>query len=349
MLTCINKNRFEYQTLKKKSGIQDSVLESICRSYLDQYNRFPYLDEILNADSKPALKEAISINQYNGAKISDILAYTGTSTIEEANAAINNEFRDIEVEFTPIVDEVLVDIIQRPTINNFEDSDIEIDLNPDTSQILNNIVDKFSTLYGINMNIISDHTLTEEQWKDLAPLLVTKKAFILNGEIYINIDRSSVDSPIHELMHILIGDLRFKSPTIYQELLNVVSSIIVQDNINRTFNDLAEETLVTELSKFVTNQPSILSEISDTLQYEIFYNISRALDTILMGKDSVRTLSVEETFNMSLKELVKSVKSTIMTTSFKGTLNMEDSALHRKLNNIKSDLMKQKQLKEQCQ
>jgi hypothetical protein len=36
--------------------------------------------------------------------------------------------------------------------------------------------------------------------------------FEYDGEIYINVDRASVDTPIHEMMHLLIGSLRFSNP-----------------------------------------------------------------------------------------------------------------------------------------
>ena len=37
-----------------------------------------------------------------------------------------------------------------------------------------------------------------------------------------------------------------------------------------------------------------------------------------------------------------------MTNNFRGTLDVEGSELHRKLNNIKADLIEQKLLKEDC-
>jgi hypothetical protein len=40
-------------------------------------------------------------------------------------------------------------------------------------------------------------------------------AFVLNGQIYINMDRASSDAPIHEISHIILGSLKFTNPTMY--------------------------------------------------------------------------------------------------------------------------------------
>ena len=38
------------------------------------------------------------------------------------------------------------------------------------------------------------------------------KAFIYNGNIYINTDNATIDSPIHEMLHIVIGGLSRSNP-----------------------------------------------------------------------------------------------------------------------------------------
>ena len=45
MLSCINKNSVEFQTLKNKSGLTDFELEAECRAFIDILGRFHYLDE----------------------------------------------------------------------------------------------------------------------------------------------------------------------------------------------------------------------------------------------------------------------------------------------------------------
>ena len=59
MLSCINKNSVEFQTLKNKSGLTDFELEAYCRASIDKLGRFPYLDELPYSDSSEYLKKSI--------------------------------------------------------------------------------------------------------------------------------------------------------------------------------------------------------------------------------------------------------------------------------------------------
>lgn len=353
MLACINKSSLEYQTLKDKSGIQDDTLEAICRDFITKYNRFPYLDELPNANSEPYLKYKLKINQYSGTKIDNILEFTGVNTVEEANHTINDQYRDLEVTITPLNKEALVDIEHKPTTTNFDVTPVTVDNSIDNHLVISNTLNKLSKLYGIKFNTVTNAELRSPKWKDLITDVSSVNAFIYSNEIYINIDRYTADSPIHELMHMLVGSMRFTNPNLYQSLIDSIEQYIDFNNLppdykSRTRNDIKEEIFVTEVSRYLTGQSSAINELNDTAKYEIMYNTKRVLDTILMGQDSVKTISDGRLFQMTLKELTQEVNSSIMTNQFKGFINLEGSSLHRKLNNLKSDLMKQNKLEEIC-
>lgn len=556
----------EYQTLKERSGISDFMLEAICRDFLDKYDRFPYLDEIIGSNSDPYLRKVLQIDIYNGTSIQNLLSVTGTDTVEDANIVLNDQYRDVEVEITPLNKDAIVEITKRPTEDNFdnwtEENEIlaraprnaegqllapngkvsnltekqyaqvrtkafkrwfgdwennpanaskvvdengeplvvyhgskndwtEYDkdrfkkdqfgrgiylsedkrnaeqygkvmelfvnsrqpfyagfiwengkraikpqvagylfnhdtidkkdyvqelkklINEEDAKVLgtelssadsvvisyknpyakygeivvsdptqiksatdnsglfnrqsNNIYDpepngylvftnalnKLASLYGIKFNDITDAELNSEKWKSIIPDVNSVNAFVYNGQIYINIDKANLDAPIHEMMHILIGSMRFTNPSMYQDLINLVQKFpnyqkLVQQYPNRSRNDVNEEIFITEVSRYIAGLPSNISGIDYKLQYEISYNIKRVLDSILMGQDSVKTLSNDRLFNLSLKQIAKEINSSIMTNNFRGTLDVEGSELHRKLNNIKADLIEQKLLKEDC-
>ena len=638
MLSCINKNSIEYQTLKNRSGINDFILESVCRSFLEKYGRFPYLDELPDTNSEPALKEELKINKHNSTKIDTILSVTGTQTIEEANSTLNNQYRDLEVEITPLNKEAIIEINKRPTDNNFDnwteedeilakaprdkdgnllapngkvsnltekqyaqvrtkafkrwfgdwendpanaskvvdengeplvvyhtsdgtrnpnfnifDTNIEgrqtaiyhtdnIDMsfsyagsidtdnfsslnfilsdvkqrgtlkdddslpfstnitpyqrlkkaleifnivpkqqedyteqdiiqyieqakqtntpsfyelltkldfinikNPlivecnganwnnikykgkiestrsieakyrnseydgiifinvrdwgvdiygksihtannvyaaykpnqiksatDNSGLFNrqnnniydpipngylvftNALNKLASLYGIKFNDITDAELNSDKWKGIISDPSSVNAFVYNGQIYINIDRANLDAPIHEMMHLFVGSIRFQNPNLYTQLINLAESFnnyskLAEQFKGRTRNDINEEIFIQEVSKYLVGLPSNISNLSSNLQYEISYNVKRLLDTILMGQDSVKTLSDDRIFSLSLNQIAQEVKSSIASNNFHGTLNVENSELHRKLNNIKSDLFNQGLLEEYCE
>ncbi len=352
-MSCINKKSPEYQALKNKSGIQEFILEAICRDFVDEHQRFPYLDELSDVNSELHLKKRLSINSYGTSNISTILEKSNASDLEEAAINLNNEYRDLEIDITPIQETAFIDIEHRPTDSNFETNPVTVDEHPNNYDIFNNALIKLASLYGIKFNAITNAELNSETWNNV-PGVMDANAFIFNGEIYINLDKSSVDAPLHELMHLLIGSMRFSDPNIYQQLVASVENIpdfqkLAQNYQGRTANDIKEEIFVTEVAKHLTGQSSFIDNLDANIRYEILYNTRRLLDSILMGQDSVRTISPKRLFTMSLKNLTKEVNSVIMSNNFKGYVNSEDSELHRRLNNIKSDLLKNNQLEEYCE
>ena len=529
----------EYRTLKERSGISDFILEAICVDFLDKYDRFPYLDEIIGSNSEPYVRKTLQLDEHNSTNIDNILSTTGASTIEQANISLNDQYRDVEVEITPLNKDAIVEITKRPTEDNFDNwteedeilaraprnaegqllapngnpsnltekqyaqvrtkafkrwfgdwendptnaskivdkngeplivyhespnvfntfdvskkrynvhnvngiwasaidrkgkgygenvyplfinlrnpiktstkqaktitelRDLEnkalnninsdgaildtidklgyetqyyvknpnqvksatdnsglfnrqnnniYDPEPNGYLIFTNALNKLASLYGIKFNDITDAELNSEKWKSIIPDINSVNAFVYNGQIYINIDKANLDAPIHEMMHILVGSIRFQNPKLYTELISLAEqfpnySKLIQKFPGRTRNDVNEEVFIEEVSRYLSGLSSNIADITPKLQYEISYNVKRLLDTILMGQDSVKTLTNDRLFSLSLKELAQQVNSSIMKNNFHGTINVENSELHRKLNNIKSDLYNQGTLKEYC-
>lgn len=347
---CINNNSVEFKTLKDKSGLSDLVLELVCRKFMDSIGRFPHLDEI-PSDSSQYLKDNISINKNNSSKTDKILNYTGASSIEEANIKLNNLHEDLEVKLTPLNKETIVEIEKRPTIYRENKKDIETDTsNADANSYINMITDKLSKLYGINIKTIKTSDLQEGEFKNkrIDPKFST--AFIYNGDIYINTDIASLDAPIHELMHLLIGGLRFKHQDLYFDLVKNAEQFKGYDQMkqlysNRTKTDILEEMFITELSKYLTGQKSQLDNLDQSTIYEISYNTHRMIDTILKGQWSSVSLG-DDVYNMSLRSLAEELNSIEMNNTFKGY--MDDAYTHRVLANKKQELFEQGKLKEYC-
>lgn len=355
MLACINKNSVEYQSLKQKAGISEDILEAICRGFLEDYGRFPNLDELPLANSESNLKEVLHINSQNSTSVQEILNYTGKETISEANSVINNEFSDLETEIIQLNKEAIVEITHRPNEYNFENANsVEIDENIDNIQVFGNAILKLSSLYGIKFNEITNSDLASNEWIGKIPDSHAVNAFVYNGEIYINTDMASVDAPLHEILHLFVGSIRFTNPRLYEELINMSESFpsytsLAEEYNGRSRNDINEEIFVTEVAKLFTGRPSNLSNLSGNIIHEITYNVKRVLDTILMGQDSVKTISDGRLFTMSLREIAQQVNSKSFVNKFHGTMNVEGSELHRILNNRKKDLINDGQLKEICE
>lgn len=115
--------------------------------------------------------------------------------------------------------------------------------------------------YGINITYIDNDELIDNVDVNAA------KAFIKNGTIYVNVDNATIDSPIHEMLHLFIGSINFSNPQLFQQLMSIVSDIPnIEERIalfegSRTMDDILEEIFVEELSKFVTGQNSLFDNL----------------------------------------------------------------------------------------
>jgi hypothetical protein len=71
------------------------------------------------------------------------------------------------------------------------------------------LLDKMRNFYGINISYITNDDLIEDV--DVG----SAKAFIKNGTIYINVDNATIDSPIHEMLHLFIGSISLSNPQLF--------------------------------------------------------------------------------------------------------------------------------------
>ena len=355
MANCINRNSLEYQSLKNKAGIHESLFDIIYEEFQDQHGRSPRLDEISMVDSSKYIKNILKLDKNNSTKIDHVLDLTNSNTIEEAIIKLNNEYLDKEISILPIIEDCIVDIKTRPTDGypNFEETYIP-DKNPNGVIIIEQALHKLANLYGIKVNTVTNAELSMDKWKHLMPQDRLVNAFIYNGDIYINTDKASPDSFIHEMLHLLVGSMRFTNSQLYTSLISQAESFpnyerLLSDYSGKTRNDANEEIFIQEISKYFSGMNSDLNGLDPEIVYEINYNVRRVLDSILMGAFSTKTLSDKQLYNSSFKNVTQAVGSPIMTSTFTGTMNVEGSALHRKLNNMKSDLLKRKILEEVCE
>ena len=352
MIYCINTNSAQYRELKRLSTLPDILLKAEISKYQDSHEgRFPTIDELPGANSLKAIKEDLKIREDGTSKISDILAYTHAKDILEANIIINDKYRDLDIEIIPINQTAIIDIKERPSIFKYRESP-KNDFNFIDSKIfITESLNKLAKTSGININYISIAELQKQGILDQIIDVSQSAAFIYNGEIYVNTDIASIDAPIHELMHILLGSIKFKNFELYSELVESVKNLSNLDDLiklypNRTQSDLLEEIFVEEFSKYLSGIDNQMSELPTDILYQIHYNINRTLDTILMGDNTVIAIEDEILYNSSLKDLAKLVNSSTMVNTSHGFL--EDALIHRTLSNVKQELMENGNLKEEC-
>lgn len=336
----------EMSTMQKKDFNNQYV------NFIQEHQRAPYVDELRGISTEKYLKNNLRLSKYNGLLNSRLFEYTGKPTILESNIYLNDKFRDLDVSILPLEESSIVTIQKRPS---------EYDINPTTTvnqvsdninsyEVFKNCWETLYTKHGIKTNLITSKELFSDEFKDIIQYVYGKKGFIYNGDIYLNLDNMSVDTPLHELTHLLVGSLRFKNPELYQQLVSSVEQIpgyeyYANKYVGRTRNDINEEIFVDQLSKLFSGEESELSKLDENTIYEINYNINRILDSVLMGSFSTKSINMFDMFNLSLKDVATIVNSSIMANTFDGSLSKD----HRLLNNLKSSLLKSHELEEICE
>lgn len=350
MISCVNTNSVQFQTLLQRSGLSEFDLKSECRYFLDTYDRWPNLDELPNSDSSKYLKEALKVNEKGFTKIKDILDFTGKLSIGDAVIELNTQFSDLEIDIIPLVNDAVVRINKRPNVYNLEETEKEkLSNNINMIIVLNTALEKLSKLYGINIIPVNSSDLSSSEFSGLQADLA--KGFIYNGNIYLNVDNVTSETLLHEIMHLLFGSIKFTNSELYNSVVKQAEQFkgyyeLIEKFPNRTRQDINEELFIQEFAKYLTNQGSLINNLDEKTLYEINYSIRRLLDSILMGKDSVSIEDQSIYMNMTIKDIVDMVNSSIMSDS--SDINLDDATLHRTLANMKSELMEQGKLKEYC-
>ena len=360
MAVCLNKNSVECQTLLKMSGLSEFKFNAFTSTFVDKFGRYPELDEIPGADSRPYLNNSLSVKTIDDTsfvKNDKIFSQTGTTDVKEANIRINNTYRDLEVKLTPSSEVSTIQVRKRPNKwDNVYEGGIIIDDSTSSSRnvgVFNSILEKLANLYGINFVSITNGELSSEQWKGVVDDAKTTNAFVYNGDIYINIDNSSIDAPLHEMLHLFLGSVRYSDPQLYFSMVEAMNelpnkALLARNYKDRTDSDINEELLVSEFSKYITGQDSIISKLPVNVLHKTFYNMGRVLDSILFGEQSIATMDTKSLFNSSLVKLSEYLGSALTNNQYSGTFNVKSAEVHRVLANVKSDLMKNKDLKEFC-
>ena len=210
--------------------------------------------------------------------------------------------------------------------------------------ILSKQLDKMQKLYGINIIPISSDEIQELN----IPNSSLVKGFVKNGNIYINVENSTMDTKVHELMHIFLGGVRYSNPELYFSLVNQVEQLPRYEEFasnfpNRTRGDINEEIFVQEFANYLTKSPSMFDNLGDI--NELMYEIYRNIDTLIDGNYSVKSLQTS-VFGHTLEELYKDLQSENVVNKQQGSLDA--ATIHRTLANVKEKVMKKNLLEERC-
>lgn len=352
MSSCINTNSVEFRALKECSGLSDFQLKAAIRAYQKVHpDSWPRLDEMPLANSEENLRTKLKMRQDGATTIKDILESTNTNSPEEATIFINNLHRDLNTSILPIHEDAIVTIERRPSPYELVKNEAR-DLRHISSPVF--IAQSLKTLaqnFGIQTVYKTTRELQQEGVLDQVPEGAMASAFILNGNIVVNLDVASVDAPVHELMHVLLGAVKFTQPKLYFDLVQSAQGLKTFSQRaalypHRAQMDVCEEVFVEEYSKYLSGIANEFTQLNPEILYQLNYEVSRTLDTILNGDNSVRVLPAALRFGSTLRALGTMVNSKNMESRYQGYA--ESAYVARVLANVKSDLFKQHKLEEIC-
>ena len=162
----------------------------------------------------------------------------------------------------------------------------------DSPEIVMEMANLIKNKYGVNVNIVHNNEIS--QFGD--PELYGAAAFVTNGEIYINIDKASIEEPLHELLHLVLATMKANNSTTYYKLVNSVQYHplfkLVSKKYNEINTELLEETFVKLLSQ--TFRKNILK---DGVFNESSFNFA-IRESIKDLMDLTEDLNWEDPFNL---------------------------------------------------
>lgn len=354
MVGCINTSSSEFQRLKNASGLPEQTVEAYCRGSSDRCGRFPYLDEMPDADSLPFITKEMNLSKNNVTSVNDFLKFSQATSIQEGIINLNNEFRDLEIDAMQIGNKVKLFIQKKPSQYGSDENIEEVEQSSDLNSafLIGDAINKLADLYGINIIPITISEIELNEELSQIPGINTSKAFVYNNDIYVNVDNSDIDSPLHEMLHMFFGSMRFTNPELYYQTVQMATQFpsfefTAKFYRNRTMGDLCEEVFITEFAKYLTGQENDIPNLPKEVQHEIFYNTKRLLDIILMGDYSVKEINDRKIYGYTLRDLSKFANSHFGQNSFKGSL--DDAAISRIMANVKMNLVEKGELEEVCE
>ena len=362
MAVCVDTGSSQFRALQERSGLSEPLLEVLVSQYQSQHeNMWPHLDElpIKWENSEKALQQFLGLDQSSIISQEDLLKKTNTASIEEAIVSLSDTYRNLDIDYTPINDKVKIITGGRPSKFRVVHTEA-VDMSHLSSTVyINQALNEIERKLGIKTIKTTTEELRKSGLFDIISDASTAAAFIYQGDIYVNEDIAGTDSKVHELLHILMGAMKFKNPELYANIVSIVENLENYNDLaiqypNRTRMDINEEIFVTEYAKMIaasadSDSPvsiSLLQQLNGDLLYDLNYEMTRVLDTMLKGDNSTAVIPASELIKKTFRELGEIVNSHGMENTMQSYL--DTSLIHRILANKKSDLMEKRQLKEEC-
>lgn len=373
MSICLDHESFEYQSLKNRTDIPGFHFDAICSYYLERYGRFPKLDEIPNTNSINVLNNKLGSSKEVYDNESDVPYHQFTTSkeklkkllgipdldsleenfLEEIKQKFIQAYPDLDlISFSKVGNKYTINV--RRIASKWFNRKAEFEQNENVFSIvvINNLIEKAIQRFGRKIYKITDLDLASPKWNGLIDRSKTNKAFIYNGDIYINVDHATIEDTLHEFLHLILGSLEQKEGDAYYNLISKIASdeqwLESQlpmfykpgtKQLDRSLSDVLEELFVREMSKYLTGQKSKIREFESKVQDLIIKDFMSGFNQIFNANYSIDSINITNpllSFQTSLIDLGNKLESTHFSVNL-----IEKSTKHRINSNLVSKYLQQ--------
>lgn len=125
----------------------------------------------------------------------------------------------------------------------------------DSPEVISALINFLSSKYNVTVNMIDNSELGDFPGADIS----RAAAFVYQGQIYVNIDKASIEEPLHELLHLVLMTLKAKNADNYYTIINSIQSHPLFDKVAKVYSgdinsEKLEETFVKLLSQTFRNK-----------------------------------------------------------------------------------------------
>lgn len=340
-ITCINRNLPEYTELNRLSGHSDSLLSIQVYNHMlnSKTGLMPTIEKIAFDTSQSLAQE------YNTDFKGNSLFIDNTEI-----SKLNLQHRDLIIEPTSPLSNRWVSVKHKSTILSDNKSSEDILLNNKKFLLPKNktlIIDSFTSNLEKRLGVEIESLPIEEFNSETGK--VNAVGAIKEGRILLNSQLATDTTKVHELLHLLIGPMKITHPKLFEVLSKTVENIpevsyMYDSYYKYTQLDIMEELIVETMARYLNNELSeeSMEILEDKGMKEFLYELGYILDT---GLDTSKSLTKEE---LTL-ELTKPLRDIFLSHNDTWLEQLTSyGELSRNLSNIKSNLMQENLLEENC-
>jgi len=216
----------------------------------------------------------------------------------------------------------------------------------DSPEILVSMAELLQDKYGIKINFV--HTSELESFGADVKSMKGLRAFVLDGEYYVNIDNASIADPLHEFMHVILGSMKYSNQEKYEELVYSVRNHPMFETVSKVYQEVTLDQLEETFIKLFTETVRKRILVEGVFTEEVFDEaLKNAVTEMFDLKDSLEGTSSFELLDSQVRNILVDFNSSLIqnTTSF---YNQDHAVSMIAVSSVLRQLIKDEKLKEMC-